>query len=138
MTASTLLSKLAKVRPTGRNRWQACCPAHEDSSPSMVVTETDDGRVLAHCFAGCGIDEIVGAVGLELSDLFPPRETQARPDHRPWRAGDLISLAAHESLIVALAASWIAQGKPLSEADRNRLQSAAARLQGIHSAVHGR
>jgi hypothetical protein len=138
MTAETLLSKLAKVKPTGKHRWQACCPAHDDKSPSMVVTEADDGRVLVHCFAGCGVDEIVGAVGLELSDLFPPRETHARPDRKPWRASDLIALAAHESLIVALAASWVAQGKALSDIDRSRLQSAAARLQGIHSAVNGR
>jgi len=138
MPVTDLLSRLQRVRVTGRHRWQACCPAHEDKSPSMVITEADDGRILMHCFAGCAVDEIVGAIGLELSDLFPPRDVHARPDHRPWRAGDLIALAAHESAIVAIAASWIAQGKPLSEVDRNRLQTAAARLQGIHSAVHGR
>lgn len=138
MTASVLLSKLAKVRPTGRHRWQACCPAHEDTSPSMVITETDDGRVLVHCFAGCGVDEIVGAVGLELSDLFPPRDTHARPDHRPWRAADLITIAAREALIVSVAASILAKGRPLTDTDRQRLQTASARLQGIHNAVHGR
>lgn len=138
MTAEVLLSKLSKVRPTGRHRWQACCPAHEDRSPSMTITEADDGRVLVHCFAGCDISEIVGAVGLELSDLFPPRDMHARPDHRPWRASDLVTLAAHESLIVAVAASWMAQGKTLSVVDTQRLQTAAARLQAINNAVHGR
>jgi hypothetical protein len=138
MTAETLLSKLSKVKPTGKHRWQACCPAHDDNSPSMVITEADDGRVLVHCFAGCGVDEIVGAVGLELSDLFPPRETHARPDRKPWRASDLIHIAAHEALIVSVAASYIANGKPLTDADRQRLLTAASRLQGINDAVHGR
>lgn len=138
MTAEAILSRLAKVKPTGRNRWQACCPAHEDGTPSMVISEADDGRVLIHCFAGCDIAEIVSAVGLELSDLFPPRETSARPDHRPWRAGDLITLAAHESLIAAVAASNLARGRSLTDADRARLQTAAERLQAIHAAVHGR
>lgn len=138
MTAEALLSKLAKVKPAGRHRWQACCPAHDDKSPSMVITEADDGRVLVHCFAGCGVDEIVGAVGLEISDLFPPRETHAHPDRRPWRASDLITLAAHEALIVAVGASRLAQGIALSDVDRSRLTQAAGRLQGIHEAVNGR
>lgn len=138
MTAHILLAKLAKVKPTGKHRWQACCPAHEDRAPSLTVSEADDGRVLVHCFAGCGVDEIVGAVGLELSDLFPPRDAYARPDRRPWRAGDLIALAAHESLVVSVAASLVAQGKTLSDTDRSRLLQAASRLQGIHDAVSGK
>ena len=138
MTASTLLARLTKVKPTGRNRWQACCPAHEDRSPSLVITEADDGRVLVKCFASCSVEDILDAVGLEWDALFPPRDTHARPDRKPWRAADLIQLAAHESLIVAVAASRCARDIPLSDVDRARLQSAAERLQAIHDAVNGR
>lgn len=138
MTAETLLSRLSKVKPTGRNRWQACCPAHDDRSPSLVITEADDGRVLVHCFAECSIEEILDAVGLEISELFPPRHTAAHPNRRPWRAADLIYLAAYESMIVALAAADVAKGKTLPDIDQQRLETACARLQGIHSAVNGR
>lgn len=73
-TADTLISKLDKVTRsrTSKDRWQARCPAHDDKGPSLSIRETDDGRVLVHCFAGCSVHEIAQAVGLELSDLFPP------------------------------------------------------------------
>lgn len=36
----------------GRN--SVCrCPSHDDKNPSLSVTNTDDGDVTVHCFAGC-------------------------------------------------------------------------------------
>jgi DNA primase len=47
-----MLGMLTKVK--GRNgSWTACCPAHNDKGPSLAIRETEDGRVLLHCFAGC-------------------------------------------------------------------------------------
>lgn len=64
----TLLERLEGV--SGRNgRWQARCPAHEDRSPSLAITESDD-KILIHCFAGCSAADIMAAVGLQLGDLF--------------------------------------------------------------------
>lgn len=66
------LSRLQKVRKSGKNNWLACCPAHGDKNPSMTVSEGSDGRILVHCFAHeCGIDDIVSAVGMEVKDLMP-------------------------------------------------------------------
>lgn len=48
----------------GRNG-MARCPAHNDRTPSLSVTETEDGVVLLKCFAGCSQDEVMGA----LTDL---------------------------------------------------------------------
>lgn len=68
--AETLLSRLESVR--GKfPRWMAKCPAHSDKSPSLSITAKDDGRVLIHCHAGCGAADVMAAVGLSLSDLFP-------------------------------------------------------------------
>src|SRR5829696_5737902 len=53
--------------------WKALCPAHEDREPSLSVTEGNDGRALLKCFAGCGTENIVAALGLEMSDLFERR-----------------------------------------------------------------
>jgi len=47
----------------------ACCPAHEDKTPSLAISETDD-RVLIHCFAGCETDDVIATIGLSLADLF--------------------------------------------------------------------
>jgi hypothetical protein len=65
-----LLAKLNGVRPLG-DGYQARCPAHGDNDPSLSLNEGDDGRALLHCHAGCTAEEIVGALGLTLADLFP-------------------------------------------------------------------
>jgi DNA-binding transcriptional ArsR family regulator len=50
------------------------CPAHEDRHASLSVTEGEDGRVLAKCFAGCEVEQIVAAIGLTMRDLFDDRK----------------------------------------------------------------
>ena len=75
----TILSRLRQVRPDGRNRWRACCPAHDDKAPSLSLRQGDDGRALLFCHAGCPIEAIVSAMGLELNDLFISREESDMP-----------------------------------------------------------
>ena len=132
-----LLSHLAGVRRTGNGKFVACCPAHGDKHPSLAIRETEDGVLLLHCFAGCAVDEVVGALNLEVSDLFPRRESPGRkPERRPFSPSDLLVLAAWESLVAGIVASDIAQGKP--GADRQRLLLAASRLQHIAEVAHVR
>lgn len=38
------------------------CPAHEDKSPSLSVSQTRDGRVLVHCFTGCPQASVIAAL----------------------------------------------------------------------------
>lgn len=75
MDANLLLERLDKVRQTGRDRWVACCPAHDDKTPSLQVTQAND-RVLIHCFAGCGGNEVLESVGLDFSVLYPENQEQ--------------------------------------------------------------
>ena len=127
--ADSLLVRLDGVKRTGQGKWVALCPAHGDRHPSLAVRETDDGVLLIHCFGGCDTEAVLGALGLDLSDLFPPKGSDSRkPDRRPFNASDLLHLAAWESLIAALVTSDIAQGKT---ADRDRLLVSAARLRHI-------
>ena len=134
-SADTLISKLDKVKRTGKDRYSARCPAHDDKGPSLSIRETDDGRVLVHCFAGCSVHEIVQAVGLELSDLFPPRLTgdHAKPERRPFPATDALRAVSFEALVVCAAAAAITNGKPLSAVDRERLLQAGERIQSALS-----
>src|SRR5690606_23061184 len=67
-----ITSRLERCIPNGKNRYIACCPAHDDRSPSLSIAEAQDGRVLLHCVAGCPALSIVEAIGCSLSDLFPP------------------------------------------------------------------
>jgi hypothetical protein len=66
-----VLSRLDKVKSVGANKWKACCPAHDDKSPSLAISETSDGTVLVRCWVGCSAKAIVEAVGLDLRHLFP-------------------------------------------------------------------
>ena len=56
-----LLDRLTGVKQTRPDRWQARCPAHDDRSPSLAVTETPDGTILIKCWAGCSAADVVGA-----------------------------------------------------------------------------
>lgn len=141
MSADNLLQHLQKIKQTGAGRWVACCPAHEDRSPSLSIRETDDGKVLVHCFAGCSVSEVVSAVGMDLSDLFPPRDNDqhfTKGERRPIPATDILRAIAFESTLVLVAAADLLAGNPFNETDRARLALAAARIQaaltagGIH------
>ena len=68
MTTTEFLSRLHEYR-RHHSGWLALCPAHEDSNPSLSVTEKED-KILINCFAGCTPDSIVRALGFELKDLF--------------------------------------------------------------------
>ena len=75
--ADRLLERLNAVRPNGANRWVARCPGHTDKTSSLSIRDTDD-RVLIYCFAGCATSAVLAAVGLEIQDLFPARESTYR------------------------------------------------------------
>lgn len=132
-----LLSRLQKVK--GRNgSWTACCPAHDDKGPSLAVREADDGRVLLHCFAGCPTINVLGAVGMDMTDLFPPDEkrknypVEGKPKMKPaFYASDLIRILSFEALVVNICAYDMSIGKTLREEDRERLKVAQQRIEEV-------
>lgn len=139
MSADKLLSLLSNVKRTRPGHWIAACPAHDDKSPSLAIRELDDGRVLLYCFAGCSAAEILAAIGLTLEDLFPERQGghSSAKERRPFHAIDVLRCIAFEALVVSIAATNLAQGQPLQEADRKRLLVAASRLQAAMEVCNG-
>lgn len=129
MTADEFVSRLEKVRRTGRGTWIACCPAHEDRTPSMTIREADDGRILLHCFAGCDVSAITGAVGVELHELFPDsREDYTAPLRRSFPAADVLEALVGETFYVAYMAAAMAGGYQLEERDKLILEQACDRV----------
>lgn len=143
-----VLARLEKVYQRQPGQYSACCPgpshAHGDKTPSLSIRETDEGAVLIHCFGGCTVQEVVAALGLEMTDLFPPSEKSGREPRRTPRlltATQALDLLGTEALLVAVAAANVAHGVTLSEADRQRLSQAAARINWLReesSALGGR
>ena len=113
MTALALIERLDHCRQTRESEWIARCPAHQDSSPSLTIKEETDGRVLVHCFAGCGALDVITAVGLEWSDLFPPSD-------RNYRAEKKYHDKTVDELVLEIAEADIAAGKVLSDEDADR------------------
>lgn len=73
-----VLARLDRYKAYGRGQWMARCPAHDDRNPSLSIKEGDNGAVLLKCFAGCETADVVAAMGLEMSALFPPKDSASR------------------------------------------------------------
>lgn len=130
MKTQELLSRLDKVKQTGKGRWIACCPAHQDRTPSMVVTEGDD-RLLLHCFAGCSVYDILAAVGMDATDLFPDmpwHHDNAEPKSKRFLPQDVLQCLSGEVMFLIMCAKDMAEGDSLTEGDRKRLKIAFNRL----------
>ena len=65
-----LASKNGKTPKKVGNGYSSCCPAHNDSNPSLSIDEGNDGKILLHCHAGCTIEAICSALGIRTSELF--------------------------------------------------------------------
>lgn len=130
MAINDLLSKLDRVKHTGPGRWIASSPTRSDSTPSLSIRELDDGRILIHDFGGDSVEDVLSAIGLSMTDLFPARQIQhGKPERRPFPASDILRCVAFEALVVMSAASAKLTGKPLADVDRERLSLAVSRLQ---------
>lgn len=128
----SLLSHLHKVKPTGAGRWLACCSSHDDRNRSLAI-KYDCGKILLHCFAGCSAHEIVSAVGMDMSDLFPENtRTNSQPARNPFPASDVLRCLQTEAMIVAIVAADIAKGGQLTEARKDRLLVAVGRIEGAY------
>lgn len=131
-TVATLLDRLDGVKSTGRGRFIACCPAHADKRPSLSICETDDGVILLKCWVGCSAAEIVSAVGLNLSALFPPRERHGKSLPRSARprlgTRELLDLLGQSVAVVWIAATDLANGKQLDPQDFAALKRVVGEL----------
>jgi putative DNA primase/helicase len=62
--------------------WMARCPAHEDATASLSITEKN-GHVLFHCHAGCTQESVLGA--LRDLGLWPQPDGRANGKHQARR-----------------------------------------------------
>jgi putative DNA primase/helicase len=96
MSYEGVLSRFRRLRACTKraNNWDACCPAHDDRSPSLRLWIGKEGELCARCYAGqgCTWRDIVEASGTNPSDWFPvdsqQRVGQGRgQSHRRGRKG---------------------------------------------------
>ena len=136
MSLENILARLNKVKKSGKG-YIACCPAHEDKSPSMVLKD-DDGTVLIHCFAGCGIDEIMGAIGMDASELFPPKESHSKGIKKAaFNPYNVLEALMTELTIVTMYAGDLKKGKEISKKDYDRFLVAVTRIESARRLCNG-
>lgn len=69
MNLHDLAAKLARATLRG-DELTACCPAHEDHSPSLSASVGNNGAIVMHCHAGCPTDAVLSALGVDYEDLY--------------------------------------------------------------------
>lgn len=69
------------------HKFRSRCPGHDSDSPSLMVGEGADKRVLLYCNVGCEPRAILDALGLRWADCFPPGHRHAAAQKpRPVRS----------------------------------------------------
>lgn len=84
MQLEDVLRRLNGVKRSGGG-YSAKCPAHDDKNASLSVKQGDNGGVVLYCHAGCTPEQVVGALGLSMKDLFPDGDRprfDRRQEHR--------------------------------------------------------
>jgi hypothetical protein len=133
MDVNDLVGRLEKAKRTSRDSWIACCPAHKDRTPSLTVRGLDDGRILLHCFGGCEALDVLTAIGLEMTDLFPESLGNLPGLRQPFSATDVLRALRREAAIVAISSADLAEGKPV---DRERVFLASERIADACQYIH--
>lgn len=140
-----VLLRLDGLRRSGHGH-TARCPAHEDRTASLSICETETGKVLIHCFAGCSAPEVLQAIGLTLTDLFPDRLRASTPDEvraarmaatqANWKAA--LTVLAAEATVAVCACEMLLIGEQFSPEDRSRLHAAHDRIQAAREVLNAR
>lgn len=84
-------SELGAIRKTA-NGFDVCCPAHEDSDPSLSIANGTTQPVVLNCKAGCDPVDILAKLGLTWETLCNPRdgESATRGEWTPF--GDAVAV----------------------------------------------
>jgi DNA-binding transcriptional ArsR family regulator len=84
-TLQQIIPHLQRVRKQPDGSYMACCPAHDDSEPSLHLSESPDGTLLWHCHAGCSQEAVREALerlaGVQPATARPiaPRRNRQQP-----------------------------------------------------------
>ncbi|MCH8108760.1 MAG: hypothetical protein IIB15_01390 [Chloroflexi bacterium] len=119
LLVTALLDKCKEIhKGKMARRFQACCPAHNDTTPSLAVALTNDDRILFHCWAGCGGADVVSALGIPWSEVMPENDKFTRMEsvfgQKPKK------VATVDDWFIGIAKSDRSNGRRLSETEKKQ------------------
>lgn len=127
--ALPVILEAVRARPAGRGRWTGHCPAHEDRTPSLSIALGQDGRILLHCFAGCPVESILSALGLDWKDIFPEGDFDPLKVHPVrWEAPPPTPDEGRRRALERLWAEAVPLSSPKGEVGRRYLEARGLEL----------
>ena len=137
-----LLSRLDRVQRSASG-WRADCPNQHRTRGSLSVAIGDNGAILLHCFSGCAASDVLGALGLAMSDIQAERLRDESPEGRRaarqrFQLASTLAAAAvveREASIVLIAGCDALRGDDLDDADVARLIEAVDRIGAARRAL---
>ncbi len=84
LSAESIALHLEKSRRIRADHYTACCPAHDDRTPSLSITQAPD-TVLLYCHSGCSQSEVIDAL---LSLGLWAKKSKGREAVRPFYTKD--------------------------------------------------
>ncbi len=127
---NAILASLEKVKQRGPGSYFACCPVHQEKTPSLSVREADNGNIIAHCF-GCGANgiDVVEALGLPKGYLFA--ESLESNNERYFTAKQLHELDI-QAWYCLLAVYDVHAGKKLRSHDYHKYAKCRKNLNSVY------
>lgn len=98
--------------------FMCCCPAHDDRSPSLSITDADN-KILLHCFAGCTFEEVTCA--LHSMGLWATYGIKTNR-HKRYRYTE--KEVSYAKTVIKLAQGDIRRGEALSSEDAEEVRNA--------------
>lgn len=119
--------KPIEINPT---RFRTRSPLRNDRTPSVYISEAEDGTVLVKDFGGDGVAEMLSAIGVDIASLFPPKPDQhyVKPTRARVAVNDLVRLIGNDLRLVLVAARMTINKEQLAERDMKLLDEAIDRI----------
>lgn len=119
--------KPMEINPT---RFRTRSPLRNDRTPSVYISETEDGTLLVKDFGGDSVADMLGAVGVDIASLFPPRPDQhyIKPKRARMAINDLIRFIGNDLRLLLVAARMTINKEPLVDHDMKLLGGAIERI----------
>lgn len=137
LSLQDIAKSLPKCKQVGANKYVACCPAHNDNSPSLHITMGHNQDVIVHCFAGCSQDAVINS--LKLLGLWPEKEKDDfdfKPKYNPFNDDRKLKAYDHAVLVLSIAEHDINLGKELTEADSECINKAKETVANLAQYFH--
>ena len=139
----SVIDSRVKLKKTGKN-WLACCPFHEEKTPSFSVSEA---KQFYYCF-GCGasghalrfvldyeggefpavVEKLAKSVGMAK---WTSQQNTRRSSIPAVRRRKLEEIMANERYLLKFTRASIQSGVVATEYDKERARKAAARIKKI-------